>query len=418
MSDSPAVVTLDEGRAAFVAGGPDPGTEQVALDHPGLHRRFLAEPILADRDLPPFNRATMDGIAARSTDVRADAVLSIAETIAAGRSPGPAPPPGQAVAIATGAAVPDGLDVVIEKERLNRESIDGCDAVRLLVNEEARPGRSIHPRGSDARQGDVLVQPGVRVTPVVVAIAATVGTVRIPVRVRPRISILTTGDELRPPEDPLDEDGDDVRIRNGNGPMLAATLEEFGAEVMAIDHVADDPAATTAAIRGRLRNSDLVLTVGGVSAGDRDFVPQAASDLGLEPGGRGVRVQPGRPLSWWTRDDRVRLAGLPGNPVSALVCTHLFIRNWIHGGLGLETDVPWTPRILAADVRPNPHRTACRPATFQIAPDGRALVRVAGWNGSGDLPHLIGTHGLARLPEQSEVVPAGTIVDTLAWSLP
>ena len=417
MSESPAAVTLDQGRAAFAAGGPEPGTEHVALDHSDLHRRFLAEPILADRDLPPFNRATMDGIAARSTDVRSNAVLPIAQTIAAGRSPGPAPPPGQAVAIATGAAVPEGLDVVIEKERLTHESIDGREAVRLFMD-EARPGRSIHPRGSDARQGDVLVRPGVRVTPVVVAIAATIGTVRMPVRVRPRISILTTGDELRPPEDPLDQDGDEVRIRNGNGPMLAAILKEFGAEVMAIDHVADDLAATTAAIRGRLRHSDLVLTVGGVSAGDRDFVPQAASGLGLEPGGRGVRVQPGRPLSWWTRDGRIRLAGLPGNPVSALVCAHLFVRTWIHGGLGLETDIPWTPRILAADVRPNPHRTACRPASFEFAPDGRALVRVAGWNGSGDLPHLVGTHGLARLPEQSEVVPAGSIVDTLAWSLP
>ncbi len=416
MSESPAAVTLDQGRAAFATGGPDPGAEHVALDHPGLDRRFLAEPILADRDLPPFNRATMDGIAARSTDVRSDAVLLLAQTIGAGRSPGPAPPPGQAVAIATGAAVPEGLDVVVEKERLIQESIDGRAAVRILVN-EARPGRSIHPRGSDARRADALVRPGVRVTPVVVAIAATVGTVRLPVRIRPRISILTTGDELRPPEDPLDQAGDEVRIRNGNGPMLAALLEDFGAEVMAIDHVADDLAATTAAIQGRLRDSDLVLSVGGVSAGDRDFVPRAASELGLEPGGRGVRVQPGRPLSWWTRDGRIRLAGLPGNPVSALVCAHVFIRGWIHAGLGLDTDIPWTPRILAADVRPNPHRTACRPATFQIAPDGRALVRIAGWNGSGDLPHLIGTHGLARLPEQSEVVPAGTVIDTLGWSL-
>ena len=123
MSESPAAVTLDQGRAAFATGGPDPGAEHVALDHPGLDRRFLAEPILADRDLPPFNRATMDGIAARSTDVRSDAVLLLAQTIGAGRSPGPAPPPGQAVAIATGAAVPEGLDVVVEKERLIQREI-------------------------------------------------------------------------------------------------------------------------------------------------------------------------------------------------------------------------------------------------------------------------------------------------------
>lgn len=417
MSAAKPAVSLDQGRTAFVEGGLEPDVEHVALDHPGLRSRFLARPILADRDLPPFDRATMDGIAIRSTDVRSEAVIPISHTVSAGRAPGAAPPRGRAVAIATGAAVPEGLDVVIEKERLTPESLAGHDAVRLHVDDVAS-GRSIHPRGCDARRGDLLVAANVRVTPVVVAIAATTGTVRLPVRVRPRISILTTGDELRPPEAPLDQDGDEVRIRDGNGPMLAAILQDFGAAVIAVDHVGDDPAETRRALQGHLDRADLVLTVGGVSAGDRDFVPRAASELGLETGGRGVRVQPGRPLSWWTRDGRIRLAGLPGNPVSALVCTHLFIRGWVNRGLGRETDLPWTPRILATDTRPNPHRAACRPASFELDADGRGLVRVAAWNGSGDLPHLVGTHGLVRLPEQTEMVPAGTLVPTLPWCDP
>lgn len=405
---------LDEAIRALVGGVVVPPPETCGVDSDAAIGRVLAADIVADRDLPPFDRATMDGIAVRASDARLGAIVRIEGELAAGQGPIGRPPPGSAIRIATGAAVPAGLDAVVAREGLETLEDEAGESVRVLVD-GVRPGRSIHPRGVDARAGDRLVPAGCRIDPIVVALAATTGVVDLPVRRRPRIGVLTTGDELRPIEVRLDDPESASLIRNGNAPMLSATIRTLGAVPGPSAHVGDDLAATEQALGALLDEADLVLSVGGVSAGDRDFVPRAASRLGLAVGGRGVRVQPGRPFSWWNEDDRLRLVGLPGNPVSAFVCTHLLVRPWIDATLGLASNPTWTPRRLAAEARPNPDRTACRPARFGLDDQGRATARVAEWNGSGDLPHLRGTHGLVRLPEQRSPLPVGTIVDTLDW---
>ena len=414
MIPSDAPVGLDDAISALVSGAVPQPAETCAVGPDSAIGRVLATDLVADRDLPPFDRATMDGIALRSTDAGPGAIVPIHGELAAGREPVRRPPPGSAIRIATGAAVPEGLDAVIAKEDLEfRKDRDG-ESARIRI-EGVRAGRSIHPRGVDARAGDRLVAGGTRVDPIVLALAATVGVTDLPVRRRPRIGVLTTGDELRPIDVPLDRPEDTSLIRNGNAPMLAAILRGLGALPGPIVHVGDELEATARMLESLLGEVDLVVSVGGVSAGDRDFVPRAASNLGLTVGGRGVRVQPGRPFSWWNEHGRLRLIGLPGNPVSAFVCTHLLVRPWIDAVLGLDPRPAWTPRRLAAEARPNPARTACRPARFGLDEDGRATVRVAEWNGSGDLAHLVGTHGLVRLPEQASHLPIGAVVDTLAW---
>lgn len=412
------MITLDDAVALVVeAAGRDASAslEHLSIDHPDLPGRILARDLRLDRDHPPFDRATMDGIACRGADLEAGlrdglregVELAIAGELAAGSVPPPPPAPGVAIRIATGAAVPDGLDCVVERERLTDA---GGGRVRVEPI-DAPAGRNIHPRGVDGRAGDLVASAGTRIDPILVGLAASVGTSEVPVRRRPRVTVIATGDELRSPEDRLEAAGDAFRIRDGNRPMIATTLATLGAEVIATTRVPDDLDTTIRRFRSALAESDLVLTIGGVSAGDRDLVPAAAEAVGLAPRFRGVRIQPGRPTAAWSDPDgRLRLFGLPGNPVSCLVATHLLVRPWIAGRLGRRTTDDWSERTLDRDARPNPARTACRPA---IA-DGGA-VRIAEWHGSGDLPHLAGTTGIVRLPESAETVPSGTTLPYLPW---
>jgi len=408
VTGSPAIATLDDAVARLVAAARlDPAaTETIPLtDAIGRH---VAEPIRLDRDHPPFDRATMDGIACRAADATPGAVLGIDRTIAAGTDPGTAPPPGAAVRIATGAAVPDGLDAVVERERLA-----ALDEHRMRIElDDIRPGRHVHPRGADGRRGDVVVAAGTWLGAITLGVAAACGHDRPVVARRPRLAIVATGDELRAPSDPLDGPGDAFRIRDGNRPMLILTCRDLGAEIVADRRVADDLDATTTTIADLLATVDLVITIGGVSAGDRDFVPAAADRLGLHAMLRGVRIQPGRPASAWCDSaGRLRLAALPGNSVSCLVTTHLLIRPWIDARLGRDPAAAWCTIRLAEPATPNPSRTACRPA---IATPSGAVVPA--WNGSGDLPHVVGTHGLVRLPEQSTMIESGTELPWLPWT--
>jgi molybdopterin molybdotransferase len=404
---SPSIATIDEAiDRLVVAARIDPiATESVSLED--AFGRTAASSIPLDRDHPPFDRAMMDGIACRSTDVRFNAMIHIERDVPAGADPGPAPPPGTGVRIATGAAVPKGLDAVIERECL--VDIDPR-RVRLEID-AAEPGRRIHARGSDGRAGKVVIAPGMRLDAMAIGVIAACGHPRPMVVRRPTVAILATGDELRGPDDRLEAEGDDFRIRDGNRPMLTMTMRALGAHVVEDRRVADDLDATTRALADLIDGAELVITIGGVSAGDRDFVPIAAARLGLEPCLRGVQMQPGFPASAWCDDrGRLRLAALPGNPVSCLVTTHVLVRPWLETRLGRAPAGSWRTIRMAEAVQPNPRRTACRPA---IATSTGAVV--PGWNGSGDLPHVVGTHGIVRLPEQARIVEAGIEVPWLPW---
>ncbi len=409
MSGPSSLLPLEEAVTLIVDAARAASIDRESVPLADAVGRTTAAEIRLDRDHPPFDRATMDGIACRAGDAIIGGVLRIDRSIPAGTDPGVAPPPGTAVRIATGAAVPPGLDAVVERERLTE-----LDDRRVRIEtDEIATGRHIHPRGIDGRRGDLAVATGTRLDAVSLGVAAACGRPHPICARRPRIAVVATGDELRAPDDPLDGPGDAVRIRDGNRPMLSATVSALGAAVVADDRVPDDLDLTTESIRSLLDRADLVITIGGVSAGDRDVVPAAAANLHLRPRLRGVRIQPGRPASaWCDSDGRLRLMALPGNPVSCLVTAHLLVRPWIDARLGLSPAAAWRTIRLAEPVRPNPNRTACRPAIATA--EGAVVPR---WNGSGDLPHLVGTHGIVRLPEESDDVAAGTILPWLPWSL-
>lgn len=374
----------------------------------------LAAPILADRDHPPFDRATMDGYALRARDSRLP--LRVVDSVPAGSPPPDEVPEASCVAIATGAAVPADLDAVIE-----HEATDRGDPLTIHLD-QVLPGRNVHPKSADARAGDVLLPSGIRIDHIArgiaVAAGAAIGEGSVMVRSRPRVSLVTTGNEVRPIDDPLDGPDDAVRIRNSNGSLLASLLTDrstFGAILSPPMHADDDLQATAEALDAAAASSDLVITVGGVSAGVLDLVPAHWAGRGWSALIRGVRMQPGRPFSLWQSPDRTTIAvGLPGNPVSAFACTQIFIRAWIRASLGLDPKTGCWRLPLIDPVRPNPKRPAFRPATVVMDPTGRPGVRIPTWQGSGDLPHLAGTDGLARLDPGDGELPAGTLIDFLS----
>jgi molybdopterin molybdotransferase len=344
----------------------------------------------------------MDGYAVHAADISHGAALRVAGSVAAGEPADLVAPRGTCVAIATGAPVPEGLDAVIPHELSDR-----ADPVRFSID-AIGAGHAIHPRGADARLGDLVMAPGRALLPHHLGIAAAVGATRLTVTRKPRLAILTSGDEVRPPDSAVAP----YQIRNSNGIMLADIAVRFGGVVGWRRHLPDRPEPTIEAMREAVREFDLVLTVGGVSAGERDCFPRGYDAVGASPHLEGAAIQPGRPIQAWRTQEGCVILGLPGNPVSVLATAHLFFWPILRRMLGLDPRLPWEPRPLAAPVKPNAKRQAFRPATLN--PDG--AIAVPPWAGSGDLVHTSGTHGLAQLPLQAEDVAAGTTVPFLPWA--
>jgi molybdopterin molybdotransferase len=391
LPDYPEALRLALGCATPLGGA------QI-VDLPRALGRVLAEPLRADRDLPPFDRAEMDGYALRAEEFSPGRAWPVAATIAAGAMAPERIPPGSCVAIATGAALPAGLDAVVAHELSDRG-----DPVRFELPSVAA-GRCVHRRGADARSGQTLVAPGAILGPHHLGIAAGVGVSRVGVRRRPRVIVITSGDEI------VERAPAPHQIRNSNAPMVTALLARMGAEPAAAVHVPDDAPATRRAVAEALPACDLLVTVGGVSAGERDHLPDALRQSGAAIALQGAAIQPGRPILVG-RAGACMIVGLPGNPVSALACACLFVWPIVRALLGVEAELPWTPATLAHDVKANPQRRAFRPALL----DGAARVTVPRWSGSGDLAHTAPTHGLAELPRRAEPVAAGTAVRFLPY---
>ncbi len=367
--------------------------------------RVLAAPIEADRDLPSFNRAQLDGYALRAGDLGRVESFPVAATIAAGDAADVRVEPGRCVKIATGAPLPDDLDTVIGHERSDRG-----DPVRFTTR-SIKPGHAVHPRGADAVAGDTLVASGTMLDPRHIGIAATVGADPVEVVRRPRVVLLTSGDEVVAAGDPVATH----QIRNSNGPMIAAMVHRIGGGPVRHRHVADDRQASIEAVGAALDEADLLITVGGISAGERDYVPAALDAGGVTLSVHGAAIQPGRPVMVGRTAGGTVTLGLPGNPVSALACTCLFGWPIVRALLGIDPSLPWRWVELAEGVKPNPRRRAFRPATIVEALSRGEHVRVPAWAGSGDLAHTAPTGGLLDLPAQPEPIVAGTRLRFLPW---
>lgn len=373
----------------------------------GALGRVSVRGIVADRDQPPFDRSAMDGYALDSNKFVAGESHLIVGTVAAGAGVDDSINfGGGVVRIATGAALPTAYDAVIPVEQADEDS-DG-KYVRFRVD-HIEAGACVHGRASDAVAGQTLIPAGTLLGPRHVGLAAAVGVVEVPVTEKPSVSLITTGDEVRPPAIATDA-LEPQQIRNSNGPMVDALLRALGVELMDHVHVVDDPQATRSAAEEALGKSDLVVTVGGVSAGRRDYLPGVWDALGLKTLVKGVAIQPGKPVlvAKSISDGGKLVIGLPGNPVSVLATAHLFVWPIVRAMVGLPAVLPWRVVRLANEAKPNPRREVFRSARLVGAM--RDSAEVIHWHGSGDLAHTSQAEGFIRLPIQAEPLSAGASV--------
>jgi molybdopterin molybdotransferase len=355
--------------------------------------RVLVAPATALVDLPPFPSSAMDGFAVRAADTPGR--LPVVARVAAGR-PAPRPlEPGEAMGIATGGVVPDGADAVVPIERVTAED----DWVE--IPEPAGEGANVRPRGGDVSAGSVVVDAGTRLGAGQIGALAAAGVSEVECARRPRVAVLTTGTELRRPGEQLAPG----EIYESNGPMLEVLLGSAGAEVELLQSVEDDEAAHRDAIAGALER-DVLVTSGGVSVGPHDLVRKIESELGVEEVFWGVSVRPGKPLAFGTRG-RTLVFGLPGNPVSSLVSSVLFVLPALRA---LQAERDPAPRYLhgalAGPIRPDSRRDELVRA--RLAPDG-SLTPL-----SGQESHMIvraaEANALIYVPTGENELPAGTIV--------
>jgi molybdopterin molybdotransferase len=321
--------------------------------------RVLADDARVIVDLPPFDSSAMDGYAVRAADTPGRLVVS--GQSAAGRPYEGRLAVGHAVAISTGAVVPDGADAVVPVEETRRDKDD-------VSVEHVQPGAHVRLRAGDARAGDVAVEAGTRLGPPHVGALAAAGLASVRCARRPRVVVLATGSELRAPGEPL-EPG---QIYESNTALLVAQIETAGATAEVLAAVADDAAATGAALAEGLAAADVLITSGGVSVGPHDLVRAALAELGAEEVFWRVAVKPGKPIAFAVRGPTL-VFGLPGNPVSSLVDFELFVRPALRALQGDRESRPaYLPGRLARGLRRNATRDELVRARSRV--DGDAVV--------------------------------------------
>jgi molybdopterin molybdotransferase len=320
------MISVTEARARILAGlVPTPAEIVPLMDGAG---RVNAAPLIARRSHPPADVSAMDGYAVRSVDAALGARLAVIGSAPAGHPFGGRLGAGEAVRLFTGSLVPDGADSILIQENAT------VSAGEVTVTEAPPPGRHVRRMGQDFGAGETLIPAGQRLTPRSVGLAAAAGHAWLTVHRRPRIVILSTGDEIALPGDPVPPGG----VVSSNGPALAALVRVAGGEPVLLPGTPDDTAAIAAAADAA-RGAEMLLTTGGASVGDHDLVHAALAERGMVLDFWRIAMRPGKPLMHGRLGD-LPMLGLPGNPVSALVCAILFLLPAIAKLSGLPGDPP------------------------------------------------------------------------------
>lgn len=382
-------------------------TEEVALR--AARGRVLAEDVVADTDLPPFDRALMDGYAVRAGDTRdAPATLRLVGEAAAGRGWRGRLEACEAVRIMTGAPVPEGADGVQQVE-LTRELEGGA---LVQIDKATAPGQFITRRATEVKKGETVLRAGERISPSMMAALASFGYARVKVGARPRVAVLATGSELVRVED---EPGD-AQLRDSNTYSLLGYAEAAGALVEPLPFAVDDEGLLRHLIAEAAERSDVLVLSGGVSMGVYDFTKSALHALGAEIFFDRVSLRPGKPTVFarLANARRTLVFGLPGNPVSVSVTFNLFARTALLTMQGAsQTRLPKHHALLAREAKGSMERASYLPATLRSDERGRIIAEPLKWGGSSDFVAFTRAGALIVIPEGTRTVEAGAVVSVL-----
>lgn len=372
--------------------------------------RYLASPSISDVDVPPHRKSLVDGYAVRSADFASDeAVLDVVDEVVAGGWPSVPVVSGQATRIMTGASVPEGADAIVMVEQT--ETLDGSKV--LVRTHNIRPLQNLMEQAAVMSAGQVVVQVGCRIDAASLGLLAEVGQSEVEVARVPQVSVITTGNELVP----ASEKPGPGQIRNSNGPMLAAAVVDCGAELSEYHHARDEAEELSRAIAAGLKSDVLVLS-GGVSAGILDLVPGELKRQGVRQIFHRVSLKPGKPI-WFgvlqQQEHRCLVFGLPGNPVSSLVCFYLFVNRALQCLKGAPMPAP-ERLALASDFEHRGERPTWWPAQLVTDPKGITQVQPLPWKGSGDLLSIAQADGWIGFPAGTESYKIGTALDFLRRS--
>ena len=386
------MIELDKAIELAIQHPVKPGTERVSLNE--CLGRVLAEDLFADRDAPPFHRATMDGYACRREDLPGP--LEVLETVEAGKIPRVSLGKDQCSKIMTGAMVPEGADCVIMQEQV-RTGPDG----RILFEGDTTETH-IDPRGQDLKEGDLLLQKGTLVTPGHTGIIASTGKLDVTVTRKIRVGVLATGSELVEPE--LKPQG--AQIRNSNSHQLSAQVVRSG-HLSDILGIAEDRRETIAEkITESLSRVDLLLVTGGASVGELDLVPGVLKDLGFRLVFDRVAIQPGKPVCFAHRNGQV-CYGLSGNPVSSFVQFELLVRPYLDYSTGMN---PVHRRIRIRMGKGYRRKRSDRPFYLPVFISSKGTCNPVEYHGSGHLHALAGVEGFAEIAAGKMITRKGDLV--------
>ncbi len=403
-------VSFEEAREIVLARARPLGVEQVELAQ--AWGRVLASPVRAAFDLPRFDNSAMDGFGVRIADVAAasperPARLPVRATVHAGEAAGTALPTGAAVKLLTGAPVPAGVEAVVMRE--DTEEDDGLVRVRRA----ATAGENIRRRGEEYRAGETVLEAGTWITPPVVGLLATFGLTSVEVYVRPRVAVIVTGKELVQPGERLAA----PQIYDANSFSLAGALAAWGLPASSLGRVSDDLAETREALAQALATAEVVLTVGGVSVGEHDWVKEACARCGVETQFWGVAMKPGKPTFFGLGRQGQLVFGLPGNPVAVLVAYHQFVKPALLAVLGVREVRPMVLTAeLAAPVRKKRGRLEFLRGWAEVA-EGRLVVRPTNGQDSHMLGGLASANCLLHVAAEAESLAVGESVRVqfLSW---
>ena len=402
------MLTVAEASQAIAQAMPEFGDVSVALDD--ASGRILRQPVEAERDQPPFDRVTMDGIAIRF-DAFAGGTrnFTIEGTQHAGDSVQSLAADDGCVEIMTGGVLPTGADCIIPVERIS--VTDGIAALEEGYTPERH--QFVHPQGSDFKKGHGVLSPGSVITPMDIAVIASCGLETVKVSRLPSVRVISTGNELVPAGQPIE----DHEVRMSNGPALVSMLMEHGFSDAGHEHLIDEPSILEARLARLLKKNDVLILSGGVSMGKADYVPEVLARLGVNVVFHKISQRPGKPMWFGIGPENQAVFALPGNPVSTLVCCRQYVLPALLRACGRQDGHAESVR-LAESIVFKPALTCFMPVKLNPDNDGLLAASPVTTNTSGDFAALSGTDGYVELERDVTEFEAGLIVPLHRWNAP